>query len=130
MSVSTVLVIDAVVNFVLGILLLLLVPFPGLNQFLGVPIVEVAFYPSIMGGVFVGIGLSLLIEVRRRAQDDLVGLGLGGAVAINLCGGSVLMGWLVFGGLDLPVRGLVFLWILAVLLVGISILELVIAGRE
>lgn len=71
-----------------------------------------------------GIGLALLIECFRKPQG-LIGLGLGGAVAINLCAGLVLAAWLIFGGLDLPLRGLVFLWILVFVLVGISTLELV-----
>ena len=110
------LVIDAGVNLFLGILLLLLVPFPGLSNILGVPDVDVPFYASILGGVLFGIGFALILEARRRKDEDQsVGLGLGGAVAINLCGGLVLMGWLVFGELSLPARGSVFLWVLVFL---------------
>ena len=50
-----------------------------------------------MGGVFIGIALALFIEAFRERPQGLVGLGLGGAIAINLCGGLVLMGWLIFG---------------------------------
>jgi hypothetical protein len=50
-------------------------------------------------------------------------LGVGGAIAINLCGGLCLAGWLVFGGLEIPLRGQLFLWGLAVVLVGISAIE-------
>ncbi len=121
---ENVLVVDAGVNFMLGILLLLLVPLPKLSSILGVPMVEVPFYASILGGVLVGIGIALLVEVRRRGGNKAVGLGKGGAVAINLCGGLVLMGWLIFGRLGLPIRGTVFLWALVVLLVGLSGLEL------
>jgi len=42
----------------------------------------------------------------------------------NLCGGLVLCFWLVFGDLSLPTRGLIFLWFLALLLLGISAIEL------
>jgi hypothetical protein len=59
-----------------------------------------------------------------------VGLGLGGAVAINLCGGIVLFIWLISGALDLPLRGLVFLWALAIVLVGISTVELLTHRRR
>ena len=51
------------------------------------------------------------------------GLGLGGAICINLCGGIVLALWLIAGDLSLPLRGLVLLWGLVVILVGISIFE-------
>ena len=119
------LLIDAGINLFLGILLLLLVPFPGLSSTLGVPVVVVPFYASILGGVLFGIGIALILESRRSGEDDkFVGLGLGGAVAINLCGGLVLMGWLVFGDISLPLRGSVILWSLAVLLVGLSGVEI------
>lgn len=122
---ESILVIDAVVNLLLGSLLLLLVPFPSLSRTLGVPEVDVPFYASILGAVLFGIGIALILESRRRrGEDQLVGLGLGGAVAINLCGGLVLIGWLIFGDLGLPMRGNVFLWSLAVVLVGLSGVEI------
>ena len=54
----------------------------------------------------------------------MVGLGLGGAVAINLSGGFVLLLWLIFGDLDIPLKGYFFLWSLALILVGISLIEI------
>jgi len=131
MNSSKVLIIDAVVNFILGILLLMLIPFPEqVTQFLGVPKVQQVFYPSIMGAVFIGIGIALLIESYREKTQQLVGLGLGGAIAINLCGGAVLVGWLIFGGLSLPMRGLIFLWGFAFILVVISSIELIVHRRK
>ena len=115
---SVLLTIDAAINLVLGILLIL---FPkGLVILLGVPESESPFSPAILGAVLFGIGIALLIE-RFRGSG---GLGLLGAVSINLCGGIVLAGWLLFGNLDLPLRGLVFLWVLAIILVSISAFEL------
>jgi hypothetical protein len=49
---------------------------------------------------------------------------LGGAVAINLSGGLVLILWLIFGDLNIPSRGHFFLWSLAIILVGISSIEI------
>ena len=121
---SSTLLVDAVINFILGILLVLLVPFPDqITGWLGVPAVENGFYPSIFGGVLIGIGIALVLESRRKDPARMVGLGLGGAIAINLSGGIVLTGWLLFGKLNLPVKGSIFLWIVALLLVGISSLE-------
>ena len=54
----------------------------------------------------------------------MVGLGLSGTAAINLSGGFVLMLWLIFGDLNIPLRGYFFLWSLAIILVGISLFEL------
>ena len=121
-----ILYVDAIVNLALGLLLLLSVPFPRqVTAFLGVPGIAHSFYPSLFGSVLVGIGLALLIECRRRGRQGLVGLGLGGAVAINLSGGAVLVAWLILGKLAIPVRGRVFLWAIAALLVGVSAVELV-----
>ena len=122
---SAILVIDAIINLVLGLLLLLSVPFPRqVATFLGVPGIDHPFYPSLFGGVLVGMGIALLVECLRRGRHDLVGLGLGGAVAINLSGGAVLVAWLIWGRLSIPARGRIFLWAIAALLVGVSAVEL------
>ena len=131
MRVSRVLVLDAVINLILGSLLLMLIPFPGqVTRLLGVPPAKQAFYPSIMGGVFIGIALALLIEAFRKRPHGLVGLGLGGAIAINLCGGFALMGWLIFGRLGIPTHGQFFLWTIAVTLLVISSVEAVVHSRK
>jgi hypothetical protein len=131
MKASKLLVLDAVINLILGFLLLMLIPFPAqLTRLLGVPPVKHAFYPSIMGGVFIGIALALLIEASRKRPHGLVGLGLGGAIAINLCGGFVLMGWLIFGRLGIPTHGQLLLWAIAVTLLVISTVEAVVHSRK
>ena len=114
------LAIDAVINYALGVLCLM---YPVFAPALGMPIVENFFYPSILGAVLFGIGIALTIEYYRK-DSGLVGLGLGGAVAINLVGGFVLILWLIFGNLAIPHRGFVYLWILAAVLVVISLFEL------
>jgi hypothetical protein len=115
------LALDGAINLLLGAGLIV---FPRrLVLALGIPAVESAFYPSILGGVLFGIGVALLLE-RLRRRGGRRGLGLAGAVAINLCGGLVLAGWLALGGLELPFRGRLFLWGLVVVLVGLSAVEL------
>jgi len=117
------LLVDAIINMLLGVLLLL---FPArLIEIIGIPAAEHTFYPSILGAVLFGIGLALLIQ--RKDRD---GLGLAGAVVINLCGGIVLGLWLLFGSLALPTRGLVVLWGLVVILVGLSAIELLANGKR
>jgi hypothetical protein len=115
------LAIDGLVNLLLGVVLLL---FPApLVSLLGLPDSELAFYPSILGAVLVGIAVALFLQVG--GQGGLAsGLGLGGAVAINVCAGLVLASWLLFGGLSLPLRGAVILWIIVLVLVGLSSAEL------
>jgi hypothetical protein len=112
---------DALVNIVLGILLLAFRP--ALAEFLGVPVAKQVFYPTLLGAVLLGVGLALLLEAANRPRA-LVGLGLGGAVTINLCGGIILAAWLASGQLLIPLRGQVLLWALVAVLVVISAVEL------
>ena len=121
MNESLLLTIDGIINFILGVLL---ISFPGwLVKFLGVPAVP-RFYPMILGGVLLGISIALFLE-RGILGWRGSGLGLDGAVAINLCGGLVLVGLLTFGDLALTLRGTVFLWVLVALLLGISAVEII-----
>jgi hypothetical protein len=111
---------DAAINLILGVLLM---SFPAkLVKALGIPMADPSFYATILGGVLFGIGLALLLECYRKS-NRFIGLGLGGAIAINLCGGLVLAAWLLSNRLSLPLRGHFFLWFLLLLLVGISVLE-------
>ncbi len=115
------LTIDGILNMILGVLL---IAFPtGVVRTLGIPGGESAFYANILGGVLFGVGVALLIE-RFRPPLKAVGLGLGGAISINLCGGLVLAGWLVLGRLELSTFGVIALWALVLLLVGLSLIEL------
>lgn len=114
--------IDGIINILLGILLLM---FPlGIAELLGVPIPSTNFYPTILGGAIFGIGIALFIE-RYGYKNNIRGLGLGGAVAINVCGGMVLLIWLLVNPFDLPMRGYVILWTIAVIVLLIGIVELV-----
>ena len=117
---KTFLLIDGIVNLILGILLLLF-PF-GVAGILGVPQPESNFYPTILGGVILGIGIALLLEAYGERWGAR-GLGLGGAIAINFCGAGILMVWLIFEPLNLPLRGLIILWVIAISVCGLGILE-------
>jgi len=112
------LLVDAAVNLVLGALLMF---YPQrLVAALGLPEVRVAFYPSILGAVLFGIGIALLLARR----GDGHGLGLDGAIAINLCGAGALAVWLVASPEVFSDTGKVTLWIVAVLVLGIGLAEL------
>ena len=91
---------------------------------LGVPHSDARFYPSILGAVLIGIGVALVIEYFRKPNGP-AGLGLHGAITINLCGAFLLAGWLLGGNLEIPLRGQVFLWTITAILIVISLLELV-----
>jgi hypothetical protein len=111
---------DATINILLGILLM---AFPsGLVGALGIPLTDQSFYPTILGAVLFGIGLALLIECYW-GSGRFKGLGLVGAIAINLCGGFALAIWLLSDKLILPLRGQLLLWFLVLLLIGLSLFE-------
>ena len=109
---------DALINLLLGALLLL---YPQvLVKALGMPEVATTFFPNVLGGVLFGIGLALFIAHRGGTQ----GLGLDGAIAINLCGAGVVVGWLVIAPHAIPPRGKITLWIIALTVIGIGLVEL------
>lgn len=115
------LAVDAWVNLILGAGLLL---YPtGVLGLLGLPPSTTHFYPTILGGVIFGIGVGLVLELWG-APRGIRGLGLGGAIAINLSGAGVLFFWLLVGGLDLPFRGRIVLWIVAVVVLGVGVAEI------
>jgi len=113
------LAIDAIINYFLGIVLLLFSD--RIVELFGLPSSDTKFYPTILGAVLFGIGIALTIEYKRKS--DFIGLGLGGAISINLTGGLVLFLWLISGNLAIPIQGKIILWILDFVLIVISSYE-------
>jgi uncharacterized membrane-anchored protein YitT (DUF2179 family) len=121
------LLIDAVINLSLGVALL---AFPtGLVEAAGFPGSDSAFYPTILGAVLLGIGLSLALEARRSSGES-GGLGLLGAVGINMSAAVVLTIWLLVGGLPLPTHGLFLIVLLILTLIGLSACEWYVLHRD
>ena len=120
-TIKKLLVIDGIVNLLLGVLLLLF-PF-GIAPRLGVPIPDTHFYPTILGAVLLGIGIALLIDVYGQPHG-IRGLGIAGAIAINFCGAGILTLWLIFAPLSLPIRGYIVLWAIAIVVLAIGFVEL------
>jgi hypothetical protein len=121
------LILDAIINLVLGFLLL---AFPlDVFQLLGLPMEAPPFYANILGAVLVGIGIALLTE-KFRGPGGAMGLGLAGAIIINLYAALVLTAWLVSGKLGIPFRGYMVLWGLVILLLLISGVEFKIHRRR
>ena len=114
----TLLLADAVINLVLGVLLLTYPQF--LVEALGLPAVRSAFFPSVLGGVLIGIGIALILARRGGAN----GRGLDGAIAINLCGAGVVVGWLLVAPDTISPRGRWTLWTVAALVICIGLVEL------
>lgn len=119
---TVLLIIDGIVNVVLGILLFL---FPvGIIDLLGLPPTSTHFYPSILGAVLLGIGAALFLEAAGFTRG-IRGLGLGGAIVINIIGSFVLVCWLLFGSLAIPLRGRIILWVVGVVVFVIGIAEVI-----
>jgi len=118
---KSLLLLDGAINLILGVVLLL---FPvGVVDLLGLPPTTTNFYPSILGAVLAGIGVALLVE-RFGANKGVRGLGLGGAIAINVCGAGILLVWLLVDPFDIPTRGYVVLWTVATVVLVIAGVEL------
>jgi len=115
------LLIDSIVNLLLGILLLLF-PF-GMAQLFGVPQPNSNFYPTILGAVIFGIGIALLLEAYGK-PCGIYGLGIAGAIAINFCGAGVLALWLISNPFNLPLRGYITLWTIAIVVLVLGFIEL------
>jgi len=111
------LILDAIINLILGGLLIWYPP--ALVEAMGLPLSPSRIFPDVLGGVLIGIGVALILEDRRTGIRP-VGLGLGGAIAINLCGAVALASSLLSARPALTHFGQVFLWGLVFLLVLVS----------
>ena len=119
---STLLEFDGAGNLFLGVIFLV---FPtSVSELLGLPGSESRFYPTVLGAILFGIGIALLLE-RFRGSQKFTGLGLAGALSINLSFGLALVVWLLASQVELTLLGSIVLWSLVVILVGISGIELV-----
>ena len=115
------LLMDGIINLLVGVALLL---FPlGMAPILGLPLPIINFYPTLLGAVIFGIGLALLLEAYGQPRG-IHGLGLGGAIAINFCAAGVLILWLVSTPLNLPLRGYILLWTIAIVVLTLGFIEL------
>jgi len=112
------LLVDGIVNILFG-LVLLAFPF-GSGGFLGLPNSGDNFYALILGAVLLGIGLALFVEVKYYDKGKR-GLGLDGAIIINILASLVLIIILLFGTINVSQPGLVILWFvgISVLLIGL-----------
>lgn len=111
------LAVDALANLFLGAALLLAPA--GVIELFDLPAVSNFFYTAVLGAVLVGIGLALLLTLRSFS-----GLGLMGAIAINLCGATAVVCWLLSNPVQLSVRGKVVLWTVAAIVYAIAVFEL------
>ena len=124
---STLLELDGAGNLLLGFVFLV---FPAwVSGLLGLPGGESRFYPTVLGAILFGIGIALLLE-RFRGSRDFTGLGLAGALTINLSFGLALAVWLLATSVELTLLGALVMWGLVVILAGISSVELLTELKE
>jgi len=115
------LIVDAVIDGLLGIVLLLFSP--EVWELTGIPGAYSRFYPNLLGAVLLGICISLIIEAGRKEKEASPGLGFRGSLAINFSAGAILSLWLFFGHLPIPVKGVIILGVLSFFLLGFSIIK-------
>ena len=117
---------DGIGNVLLGLAMLL---FPGtILKVLGFS-TNGASLLSIFGSVILGIGLALVVQTRRL-RGPFCGLGLTGAMLINLCFGLAIGYWLIWGNLEPNPVGSVLLWALTAILLIFGVVELSIIRRN
>ena len=87
----------------------------------GLPPSVGSFWPRLLAGVLVGIGIATALQGTITPGR---GLGLAGLMAINLIAAAVVTGQLVMGRTVTTRRGKATLWALVITLTGLSMVEL------
>ncbi len=100
--------------------LLMLAP-RTLARALGLPPVAEPFWPRCLGALLVGIALAAFLEVKLKGAN---GLGLAGAIAVNLAAAGIIGGQLIVGQVTPARRGRVLLWLTAGLLMLLALAEI------
>ena len=100
-------------------LLLALAPLTTL-RILGLPRPDTGFWPRLTGALLVGIAGALFIEGTHSGH----GLGLAGAIIINLSGATVLATLLALDRGPASTRGRAVVWALTCTLVILSVFEI------
>jgi hypothetical protein len=100
-------------------LLLTLAPLTTL-RILGLPRPDTGFWPRVCGALLLGMAGALFLEGTSRGH----GLGLAGAIVINLCGAAVLAAQLVLEAGPASRRGRITVWLAVCLLVIVSVVEI------
>jgi hypothetical protein len=105
-------------------LMMLMMPITS-AKLAGLPHGNFAFWPRLFGAALLGIAAAFAVEgyTQLNANISARGLGLGGAIAINLVTVLSLIGTLIFKGVTTR-RGLLLLWSFILLLVLLMLFEI------
>lgn len=90
-------------------------------KLLGLPFGDNAFWPRLLGGVLIGLAGAFYME---GAVAGSKGLGLGGAILINLAAAGAVAGHIVLNRSSGASRGRLILWLLVALLFLLSLIEI------
>lgn len=101
--------------------LVLIVAPAATARLLGLPSAGSGFWPRLLGAALIGIAAAAAIEGRFRGS---VGLGLGGAMAINFIAAGTIASLLILGRVTELVRGRVVLWGVTVLLSLLGVVQI------
>ena len=107
----------------LGSGLVLIVAPRTLARLLGLPSADQPFWPRLLGALLIGLAVASLLEVRMQG-----GLGLGGSIAVNLAAGAMIGALLILGRAGKTKRGRFLLWLTAVALIVLSLVEIAYAA--
>lgn len=79
------------------------------------------FWPRLLGALLIGLAAATFIEARFAGSR---GLGLAGALAVNLAGAGVVAAELVMGSAAPSRRGRVVLWLVVIVLGLLAVAEI------
>ena len=91
----------------------------------GLPHGNTAFWPRLFGAALIGIAAAFAVEGYTQLNPNVTasGLGLGGAVMINLITILSLIGTIIFKGVTTR-RGLLLIWSLSLMLTFLMLFEI------
>ena len=101
-------------------LVLAVAPMSAIKLF-GLPRTDTGFWPRLLGAVLIGLAAALFIEARVEGSH---GLALAGCVVVNLSGATMMATLLVMDAGPPSVRGRGLLWVLVIILVALSVIEI------
>ena len=92
-----------------------------LARITGLPPAESPFWPRLLGGILIGIAVAALVEVRFKSS---IGLGLAGAVSVNVAAAATIGSLLILGQGGSSRRGRFALWLAAAGLLILALVEI------
>jgi len=101
-------------------LVLAIAPMSAIKLF-GLPRTGTGFWPRLLGAVLIGLAVAMFLEARVGGSH---GLGLAGCAVVNLAGAAMMATLLVMDAGPPSVRGRGLLWLLVIVLLVLSIIEI------